>query len=887
MALRIFRGISRRGRDAAGAAPAAASAGYPRKEEEPAEVARAVGLTRWGLWWEGSARALWPAFAWAAAGIAGFALGLGAAWPAGVQGWITGVWLALLAGLVLWGLVRLRLPGRAAARARVDRQLPGRPLSALGDALALGAGDAGAAGLWRAHLVQMREAARRARAVPPAAGLARRDPFGLRLVALTALAMAMLFGSAGQLGQGLGAVAATFRPILRDGAATGPGWEGWARPPDYTRRPTIYLNALPEGEVLRLPEGSRLSFRLYDGAAVTQDVGALQPGEDPEAPVILAERSGILSVAGRRFAVEVQPDDPPVIAAGSAPQRRADGRLVQRFAAADDNGVAKAEAEIALDLAAVDRRYGLAIDPESREPLRLELPLPARGSRAEVEGALTADLARHPWANLPVTIRLEAEDGIGQRGAAAPLRTVLPGRRFFDPLAAALIELRRDLLWSRDNAGRDAELMRAITWQPAGFMDEALHAELRGIIATLEGGPLAPEARDRVAQALWDAAVKLEDGGLADALAAMERAQQRLSEAIRSGATPDEIARLMEELKRATDAYTRMLAERGEADPNERFLRNQPPAQRITGDQIQAMMDEIERLMNEGRMAEAQELLDQFARMMQNLRVTQGEGGDGPGAPRERLADTLREQQRLADDAMRQMQDDFLGRQPGEGEPQGGSQEGQQGQGQQGQQGGAGQGQSGQGGSGQPGEGDLAGRQRSLREDLGAQRGMLPGAGTDEGDTARGELDRAGRAMEEAEQALRRGDNAGAIDRQAEAIEAMREGLRALGRMQGEGEGQGQAQAGEPGEGRQGPTGGTIDEGAAAMPYLPRPPTDPLGRETSGSGSSIATGDRLGETGIDPAARARELLDEIRRRSGERRRSEAERGYLDRLLDQF
>ena len=71
------------------------------------------------------------------------------------------------------------------------------------------------------------------------------------------------------------------------------------------------------------------------------------------------------------------------------------------------------------------------------------------------------------------------------------------------------------------------------------------------------------------------------------------------------------------------------------------------------------------------------------------------------------------------------------------------------------------------------------------------------------------------------------------------------------------------------------------------MPYLPRPPTDPLGRETSGSGSSIATGDRLGETGIDPAARARELLDEIRRRSGERRRSEAERGYLDRLLDQF
>ena len=42
--------------------------------------------------------------------------------------------------------------------------------------------------------------------------------------------------------------------------------------------------------------------------------------------------------------------------------------------------------------------------------------------------------------------------------------------------------------------------------------------------------------------------------------------------------------------------------------------------QQITGDQIQQMMDEIQRLMNEGRMAEAQELLEQFNRMMQNLR---------------------------------------------------------------------------------------------------------------------------------------------------------------------------------------------------------------------------------------------------------------------------
>ena len=130
----------------------------------------------------------------------------------------------------------------------------------------------------------------------------------------------------------------------------------------------------------------------------------------------------------------------------------------------------------------------------------------------------------------------------------------------------------------------------------------------------------------------------------------MQQAQERLSEAIRNGASRDEIQKLMDELKAATDAYTDMLAERGE-DPAQRFDRAPQDGRTISGDQIQQMMDEIQRLMNEGRMAEAQELLEQFNRMMENLQVREGQGG-GEGSPggrsMERLGETLREQQRLA-----------------------------------------------------------------------------------------------------------------------------------------------------------------------------------------------------------------------------------------------
>ena len=132
------------------------------------------------------------------------------------------------------------------------------------------------------------------------------------------------------------------------------------------------------------------------------------------------------------------------------------------------------------------------------DAVTLALPLPAAGQRKDIRGRLAEDLSRHPWANLPVTVSLKVSDGIGQEGVSAPMAMVLPGRRFFDPLAAALIEMRRDLLWSRTNAARSAEVLRAISWQPDGFMDKTLYEGLRGAIGTLESGNLTDEAGQEI-----------------------------------------------------------------------------------------------------------------------------------------------------------------------------------------------------------------------------------------------------------------------------------------------------------------------------------------------------------------------------------------------------
>ena len=840
-----------------------------------ARIAWPLRLTHAGLAAERLVHAFWPVPVILFAAIAALAFGLldalplEAAWALAVA-----VVVALVAALAL-GARRFRWPRRSDALRRLDATLPGRPLSAITDQQAIGADDPAARRVWEAHLARMAERARAARAVEPDLNLARRDPYALRYVALTALVMALLFGSIWRV-----AAVSDLAQMPGGGAvANGPSWEGWIQPPAHTGKPALYLNEVDQA-AFSVPQGSHVTLRLYGkpGDLTVDETVSGRTGDPGSAAAAAQEfditRAGRLAIdgpGGRGWQIEVIPDAPPSVAFAGPIRREADGEMRQPFRAADDYGVTGGRAEIALDLSAVDRRHGLAVAPEPREPVVLDLPVPISGSRAEFTETLAENLSQHPFANLPVTIRLTAEDAAGQTGTAE-LATVLPGRRFFDPLAAAIVEMRRDLLWSRENGVRAAQLLRAISWQPEGFFRNQraylqLRVAMRALDSALEAG-LAPEPRDEIAQRLWEIAVLIEDGDLGNAAERLARAQDRLSEAIRNGADEQEIAELMRELQEAMQDYIRQLAEQQAQDPDSQTAQDQN-GQPITGDQLQQMLDRLQQLMQEGKTAEAAELLEMLRQMMENLRVTQGQGGQGmsPGQQAMRdLAETLRQQQGLSDESFESLQD-------GPGQP------GQQGQGGQGPgqspQPGQGQGEGrGQGGSGPgSGPGGLAQRQQALRDQLGQQmdRG-LPGRGTAEGDAARDALGRAGRAMEEAERALREGRTGEALDRQAEAMEAMREGLRNLGEAMAQESGQ------QPGEGQ--PGGERYGQGD------PAGRRDPLGRVPGEVGRGIGTEENMLQ-GEDVYRRAQEILNELRRRSGEQERPQLELDYLRRLLERF
>ena len=278
-------------------------------------VRRPLTLTWAGLIAERLVRAFWPLWTVVSLVAAALFLGLHDALP------VEAVWISLvLSGLaaltfLISGALKFRWPKRQETVDRLDSVMPGRPLAALADAQAIGRGDPASEALWRAHMVRMADRASSAQAVEPDLRLSRRDPFGLRYVALLGLVVALMFGSVLRVGS-----VTQLGPVAGAELTTGPSWEGWIEPPLYTRLPSLYLN-YQEGEI-RVPQGSRITLRLYGEVGAlsvaetvsgrTEDVGA---ATDPEHAFDVAG-DGTLAIdgpGGQSWTVVATQDAAPVV----------------------------------------------------------------------------------------------------------------------------------------------------------------------------------------------------------------------------------------------------------------------------------------------------------------------------------------------------------------------------------------------------------------------------------------------------------------------------------------------------------------------------------------------------------------------------------------------
>jgi len=682
-----------------------------------------------------------------------------------------------------------------ARRLERDSGLVHRPVSERDDVL-VGA-DPFAQALWDLH--RQRGLPGKFRLALPRAGIAERDPQGLRWYLLIALTTGLVLAQ-GDTGKRL--VSA-----FDSGAGAAASIDAWIDPPPYTGLPLTSLR-VGDTDVITAPQGSVLHLRVH-GAPRTPGLTAGandtprfagQDGEYSSNVILTADARVRVQVGGEaigKWQIRAAPDAVPTIAFTATPKATEQRATEFAIKGGDDYGIANARAVL------------VPKDRKSAKPLVADLPLPGNSEKSVAQTSYV-DLTSHPYAGMMVEARLEARDAIGQKGVSNTISFRLPARVFTDPLARALVEQRRNIALDGESRRIALLTLDALSIEPERFYEgrHDIYLAQRNAFYGVRNAKTEADI-ERVQRLLWETALKLERGGLLSAAEELRKLQQMLTQAMASGAPQDVLDELLKRYNEAMQRYMQALA----ANPPEGQAPTPPDATMLGQQDLQQLLDTIQKMTEAGERAQAAQLLAMLQSMLENMRLTQRPGGEGQsGESKQRnqqiqkFSDLMGKQRSLQDKTFRQRQ--------GQGDPKDGGPQG------------------------------LQRQQQALEKEL---QDSLKGMGG----SAAEKMREAGKAMGEAQGALGRKDLDNAGSAQNQALEALRQGAEQLAQEQAKGDKQ---MAGR----------------------------DPLGRSNSALGES---GVKI--PGVTDLARAREILQELRRRAAQMNRPQAERDYLDRLLKAF
>ncbi len=851
----------------------------------PGRLRRQIVTARAVVLWERLWPRLWPALALLGT-FAGLAM-LGAI--TALPPWLHAlVLLAVVAGAgasLYRNLRDLRMPDSYTGSRRIEQAsgLGHRPLTTMDDPLAAGANDPAAASLWRAHRAKLTRMLAQLRVGWPRAGLAGQDPRALR-------AIPVLLIAAGVIASGPTAPERLLRALMPAIGGTGappPSVTVWLDPPSYTGKAPRVLNGasgdaesqLPgEAEaqdtesggeardkdgtrrVVRAPEGSRVLVQVNGGdsqpAVLVGDTRKPLESVSKDAwkgEIVLGGANGVTVPGGADLGVvqagdtlaewplHLLIDQKPTVAFTDEPREGQRHALEIEHRAEDDYGVT------ALRLV-VDRP-----GDERIEPIVRRLPLTGDDGSGTLTGTTYHDLTAHIWAGLEAEMVLEAEDAAGQTATSETRTVELPERSFKHPVAKKLVELRKRLARKPDARKPVIRELQKLQTRPDRFLGDIVVAlGLRTAERRLAYSESFAELRS-VQELMWRLALRIEDGELAIAERDLRRAQKALQEALADPETSNaEIQRLMDRLEQAMQRFMQAMQQRMQQRMSEGEQPQPMPenAQRLEARDLQKMLERMRDMATSGSREAAQEMLSRLQQMMENLRMAPQQRMSQQGRQAQEMMQNLQSlsqrQQNLLDQTFRQAQPGQEGRrQPGQGQRQG-QQPGQM----------------------QPGQGPGAQQQEAIRKDLGElmrrysnMMGEIPGA-----------LGQAEQQMRQSQRALGQGQPGQAVKPQKGALENLRQGMQSMQQALR------QRLQQQQGPGRQ---------GQGRFGARPGDQRDPLGRRQGEDGRGGMKQDDVRIPDEQQIQRAREILDELRRRAGERERPEIEREYIERLLERF
>lgn len=288
----------------------------------------------------------------------------------------------------------------------------------------------------------------------------------------------------------------------------------------------------------------------------------------------------------------------------------------------DDYGVETLQAKLELDFASPFFPY-FRTSPEQT----LTLPTPSFDEETHqilYQGALEQLLGAHPWAGFPVKLTLIATDAHGNIGRSETRALTLPKQKFSNPVAAQLQQIRERLFLDPVPAApRVRPELRALAARPWLYQKDT--GSFLGLYTTylrLDRHPTEITYKE-VPLGLWDLMEHIESTGLNKAYENMLQAQQDLMNALNNpNSSDEEIAALTDALEKAMQnylqqlqrKYEQMLADGQITPPTAEQLQNQP---RLN---LKDLMEQLRNFSENGARDKAEQLLSDMQRMMKNAR---------------------------------------------------------------------------------------------------------------------------------------------------------------------------------------------------------------------------------------------------------------------------
>lgn len=506
----------------------------------------------------------------------------------------------------------------AVRRLETDSALSHRPLTGQSDRIAT----EGNSDLWTLEKNRQKNLLSRLRFSKPFFDISARDPYSLRILILLVLFCTYFVSPQlwrHRIAEGLTLQSADHK---QDKAGTESFAQLRITPPPYAGMKPLLLNKASD-KAVEILAGSRIEADIRSPHAqpvLKMGDKAFQFNRKDEksvwkASVVIPQTDHIriTTYDWPRFSQEVNwlDDKPPVVSWKTPPLTLPSGETRITLKVTDDFGIKKV---ILRAILAPDEKR-----PRFGRDLMIErnVSLPVRNQTADVTSVF--DLTGHPWAGLKVSLLAEVEDFAGNISGAEPVDIIIPTRKFRNPAAEKISQVRNSLL---NNLMPLEDLVRGIEtvlFNPQTYgWDPIVTLSLRSAGGRLYYSQNIAD-QESAAATLWSAALRIENGATAETAKSLQSALEKLQEALQNG-DKEQAAQLMQQFLQALGQHIQALAQK---------IRNSNQDMMTQSLNMKSIDDFLKKLQSDiqnGNMEEAMKKLGSLQQLtdFMNTSMTQG-----------------------------------------------------------------------------------------------------------------------------------------------------------------------------------------------------------------------------------------------------------------------